>query len=113
MTFDGKKYDYQGVCKYVLATSDCGVNSKQPTFGVVVQNEKTQPSATVSYTREVYVTVAGVVGSLVTLVFPSPVCLQINQKIQEPQLPIHFVHCPMQTFILSLPLPSLPNDYDC
>ena len=33
-----------------------------PSFDIVVQNEKNKPSDRVSYTREVYITVAGVVG---------------------------------------------------
>ena len=61
ITFDNQKYNYQGTCKYVLATSNCTNTTtvEEPYFYIVAQNRKNKPSDRVSLTREVYVDVGG------------------------------------------------------
>ncbi|XP_071498841.1 IgGFc-binding protein-like, partial [Diadema antillarum] len=52
-TFDGLKHDFQGDCSYVFAR-DC--LQTDPTFSVVVSNRKRSPTAAVSFTYDVTVT---------------------------------------------------------
>ncbi|XP_071946555.1 IgGFc-binding protein-like isoform X2 [Antedon mediterranea] len=53
-TFDGYWHDFQGSCKYILA-KDCG--SQTPKFIVEAENEKRQESDSVTYIKEVTVTI--------------------------------------------------------
>ncbi|XP_021119674.1 mucin-6 isoform X2 [Heterocephalus glaber] len=38
VTFDGQRFVFDGNCKYILATDDCGTNSSQPNFKVLTEN---------------------------------------------------------------------------
>ncbi|XP_010638695.1 mucin-6 isoform X1 [Fukomys damarensis] len=38
VTFDGQRFVFDGNCKYILATDDCGTNNSQPTFKVLTEN---------------------------------------------------------------------------
>ncbi|XP_055006523.1 IgGFc-binding protein-like [Boleophthalmus pectinirostris] len=58
VSFDGRLYDFQGTCRYVLATL-CNHTTGLNNFSVEVQNEAWR-GLTVSVTAEVYVNVWGV-----------------------------------------------------
>ncbi|XP_022108238.1 SCO-spondin-like [Acanthaster planci] len=38
MTFDGRKYEFQGDCSYVFTSDDCGKDGRTSVFSVVVEN---------------------------------------------------------------------------
>ncbi|XP_022110836.1 mucin-2-like [Acanthaster planci] len=38
LTYDGRRYDFQGDCSYVLTSDDCGNNGSSSIFKVVVEN---------------------------------------------------------------------------
>ncbi|KAJ8031641.1 IgGFc-binding protein [Holothuria leucospilota] len=51
ITFDGKRYDFQGDCEYILVES-CN-HGDLPSFKVIGSNDKNVPSAKVSFLRRV------------------------------------------------------------
>lgn len=53
LTFDSKKYSYQGDCEYTLVR-DCDDEAGIPSFHLVGNNFKKQPSDTFTYQREIY-----------------------------------------------------------
>ena len=53
ITFDGRKYDYQGDCDYTLV-KDCINSTDLPSFHLAVRNYKNKPSDRVAYTQEVH-----------------------------------------------------------
>jgi von Willebrand factor type D domain len=57
-TFDGKPFDYQGVCKHVLATP-CESDPALQFFKVLSVNENRDGVTSVSYTRYVEVVYKG------------------------------------------------------
>jgi BMP-binding endothelial regulator protein len=63
-TFDGKSFDYQGVCKLVLATP-CQRNPTLPYFKVLGENENRDGVTSVSYARSVEVVYNGTTVRLV------------------------------------------------
>jgi alpha-tectorin len=63
-TFDGKLFDYQGVCKTLLATP-CQSNPTLPFFKVLSDNENLNGVTSVSYTRYVEVVYKGATVRLV------------------------------------------------
>lgn len=53
--FDGSVLEYQGSCQYTLARDKCkkGVADGKPTFQVIVNQWRLDPSVAVSYVKEV------------------------------------------------------------
>ena len=52
VTFDERKYDFQGDCDYTLV-KDCQPSSNLPSFQVTADNIKLKPSDRVAYTEEI------------------------------------------------------------
>ena len=63
ITFDNRKYDFQGDCDYTLV-KDCSNSSSAPSFHVTVENIKNKPSDKVAYTNVVNLEYSGAVFSL-------------------------------------------------
>ena len=63
ITFDERKYDFQGDCDYTLVQK-CQNTSDLPSFKVTVDNIKNKPSDKVSYTDKVNLEMLGTVFSL-------------------------------------------------
>ena len=63
ITFDGKKYDYQGDCDYTLIR-DCSNSSNLPSFHLSAENIKREPNDKVAYTHEITLEFGGVEFSL-------------------------------------------------
>lgn len=63
-SFDGKRFDFQGGCRYILARY-CGIVGDLTDFTVVQDNEKWTGNTNVAVTREVCVILNNVVSSQV------------------------------------------------
>ncbi len=69
ITFDSKRYDFQGDCEYTLLTDACieGLPLDQvPNFSLVSRNAKKKPSDKVSRVQELTLNLTGTVYSLLT-----------------------------------------------
>ncbi len=58
-SFDDKKFDFQGKCRYILAES--AVNSTLPGFKVISKHQTASFNSRVALTEEVAVHVSGLV----------------------------------------------------
>ena len=63
MTFDERKYDFQGDCDYTLV-KDCNPSYNLTSFNLTAENIKLKPSDKVAYTEELRLEYEGVVFAL-------------------------------------------------
>lgn len=102
MTFDGVKYDFQGDCDYTIIT-DC----QNQTFHLIGDNEKPQPSSTVSLMKQVRLeydeTVFAIsIGGLVTVQGRAVTLPYIQEDVRIIQGPSGVVSSLMQSSLIGL-----------